>query len=166
MHLVIDIFLDCLKSLASISTEDQFRTAVQQQMNTNELFLNHPKSLAGHLSSNAIQWQTPTIYEKNQCLHSLTFADFQEFCRNFISKMRIKALIQGNVTESHALSVMNKMLDELNFKKIDDVSLDTSLHGSFDQTAFYFKLCFLAIFSPNESAKIADWIALFALQEL
>lgn len=122
MPLVIDIFRDCLKSLASIATEDQFRMAVQQQMNSNEFFLNRPEALAGHLSYNALQWRTPTTYERNQCLHSVTFADFQEFCRNFGSEMRIKALIQGNVTETQALSVMNKMLDELNFKRIDDVS--------------------------------------------
>lgn len=138
--------------------------AIQQQMNSNDFSLNRPETLAGHLSYNAIQWRTSTMYERNQCLHSVTFADFQEFCRNFGTEMRIKALIQGNVIESHALSVMNKMLDELNFKKIGDVSILILLIG-FSQLSIYCSCIFLAVFCPIESAQITNWIELFAMQK-
>lgn len=124
MHLIIDTFRDCLKSLARRSTESQFRVAIQQQLKDNDHFLNQPDTLSAHLSFNATELQTPTVFQKSAELQAITFVDFQVFCRKFGEQMRIKALIQGNVTETHALDIMNTMLNELNFEKIKIVSHD------------------------------------------
>lgn len=142
LHLVVDIFRECLKSLANDSDENQFRVAVQQQLKDNEFFLNQPASLSGHLSFNATRWHIPTIYEKSKCLRAITFGDFQEYCRKFGEEMKIKALIQGNVTESHALGIMNTMLSDLNFRKIEDVS---AFHSKIIQ--FHFMVLLLEFFS-------------------
>lgn len=111
-----------MKSLIHLSSDSQFRMAVQQQLQDNDRFLNQPDTLSTHLSFNVTELQTPTVFSKNTDLQSITFVDFQEFCQKFCEEMRIKALIQGNVTENHALNMMTVMLNELKFKKIENVS--------------------------------------------
>lgn len=122
LHLIVDIFCECMKSLAQMSTERQFRVAVQQQLKDYENFLRQSDQLSLYFSFNAIQWQIPTMFQINTELKAITFADFQEFCQKFGEEMRIKALIQGNVTEHHAHGIINKMLNVLKFKKIENVS--------------------------------------------
>lgn len=122
LHLIVDIFNDCLKSLINNPTESDFNMAIQQQLKFYEKELLEPEMLSFDLRSNITRSKILPIYEKVKYLRSATFVDFQEFCRKFGEMMRVKALIQGNVTESHALSIVNKMLNGMNFKKIDNVS--------------------------------------------
>lgn len=122
LHLTVEIFTDCLKSLLSNPSETEFKMALEQQLSTYETELLGPQTLSSDLGSISRLKDLP-IYEKIKYLRSATFKDFQEFCRKFGEEMKIKALIQGNVTESHALTTINKMLNELNFKKIENVSI-------------------------------------------
>lgn len=97
--------------------------AIQQQLTLNERDLLEPETLSSDLSASLGQSKVPPIYERVKYFRSATFIEFQEFCRKFGAEMRIKALIQGNVTESHARNVMDGMLSALTFNKIEDVSI-------------------------------------------
>lgn len=122
LHLIVDIFRDCLKSLLNNSTEHQFKLAVAEQLKSNQDGSRLPENLSEHLGRNVQKYQRQPIYMETHHLRSVKFEDFQEFCRKFTNEMQIKALIQGNVIKTHALDIINKMLNELEFKKIENVS--------------------------------------------
>lgn len=123
MHLIVDVFSKCLNSLAQDTTEKQFEVFVQQQFKTYENIFLRPKVLSKELRLNIIESHHLPLYEKNQRLNSITFADFQQFCRNYCEQIRIKAIMQGNITEDRALNIMNNVLNELNCGRIKDVRI-------------------------------------------
>lgn len=123
LHLIVDVFSKCLKSLADDSTEEQFNVFVQQQFKIYENIFLRPKALSKELRLNVIQSHHQPLYEKNKRLRSIKFADFQQFCRDYCEQVRIKAIIQGNVTEDRALNIMHNVLNELNCGRVKDVSI-------------------------------------------
>lgn len=167
LHLIVDTFVECLKSLLGNCTESEFKMAIQQQLKLYEKFLFEPETLTDDLSACAAGRRNLPIYEKIKYLCSATFADFQEFYQKFIEKMRIKALIQGNVTKSHALNIVNKMLTELKFEKIENVSIQFEWFFIHDHWFWSFQSfqIFLAIFNRAKSAQIAKRFELFAMQK-
>lgn len=122
MHLLVDVFSKCLKSLADDSTEEQFNVFVQQQFKIYENIFLRPKSLSKELRLNIVQSHHQPLYEKNQRLRSITFADFQQFCRRYCDQVRIKALMQGNINKDHAMEVMENVLNDLKCGLVEDVS--------------------------------------------
>lgn len=122
LHLVVDVFSKCLKSLADDITESQFNVFVQQLFKSHENIFLQPKLLSAHLCLNIIQSLHQPLFEKNKHLRSIKFGEFREFCRNFCTEMHIKALTQGNITEDHALNIMHNILNDLNIRKIENVS--------------------------------------------
>lgn len=123
LHLIVDVFSKCLKSLADDTTEKQFEVFVQQQFKTYENVCLRPKILSKELRLNVIESHHQPLYEKNQRLGSITFADFQQFCRKYCDQVRVKAIMQGNITEDRGLDIMNSVLNELNCGKVEDVSV-------------------------------------------
>ncbi|XP_031625679.1 nardilysin-like [Contarinia nasturtii] len=123
LHLIVDVFSKCLKSLADDTTEKQFEVFVEQLFKTYENIFLRPKVLAKELRLNIIESHHQPLYEKNQRLRSITFSDFQQFCRKYCEKVKIKAIMQGNLTEDRALNIMHNVLNELNCGKVEDLSL-------------------------------------------
>lgn len=122
LHLIIDVFVKCLKSLVDDTTEKQFEVFVQQQYKVYENICIKPNMLANELRLTILEAHHALLCEKNQKLQSIKFADFQQFCKEYTGKLRIKALMQGNLKEDHALEITNKILFELKPEKLDDVS--------------------------------------------
>lgn len=120
-HLIVEVFVKCLKSLANDATEKQFEVFVQQQYKTYENIFIKPKVLGKELRLTILEEHHKLLCEKNQKLRTLTFTDFQEFCRKFTDGLRIKALLQGNLTEAQAQNIMQNVLNELEPKKLNDV---------------------------------------------
>lgn len=123
LHLIVDVFSKCLKSLAQDTTEKQFEVFVQQHFKVYENIFLLPKSLSHELRLNIVESHHLPLYEKNKCLRSITFANFQQFCQKYCEQVRIKAIMQGNLTEDRALNIMNNVLNELNCGKVEDVSI-------------------------------------------
>ncbi|XP_031638507.1 nardilysin-like [Contarinia nasturtii] len=119
LHLIVDVFCKCLKSLADDITEKQFKVFVEQFIDDSEIDLLDTELLR----SNVIKSHIHPVYKKNQRIRSLKFAEFQQFCRKYGDQMRIKALMQGNLTEDHALNIMHNVLNELKYGKVEDLSL-------------------------------------------
>lgn len=122
LHLIVDVFSKCLKSLADDSTEEQFNVFVQQQFQEYQNDFLSPEDLSVELLLNIIHSDHHPLCERNKRLRSIKFGDFQRFCRNFCDQVRIKALIQGNVTKDLALKVVHNVLNELNCGRVEDVS--------------------------------------------
>lgn len=119
---MVDAFSKCLKSLAETITEKQFEVFVQQKFKDYENVVLEPEDFANDLRCYVIDSQDEPIYQMNKRLRSVNFADFQHFCRKFCEQVRIKVIMQGNISKEHALSVMNNVLNELNCGKVADVS--------------------------------------------
>lgn len=117
----MDVFSKCLKSLAQDTTEKQFKVFVEQQFKIYENIFLRPQSLSQELRLNIIESHHLPLYEKNKCLRSITFADFQSFCQSYCEQVRIKAIMQGNLTEDLALNTMHNVLNELNCGQVEDV---------------------------------------------
>lgn len=123
LHLVVEEFCRCLKSLADDSTEEQFKVFVQQQYKTYENTFLNPRDLSNELRLTVTESHHQPLNDKYRRLKSITFDDFQIFCRDFCRQMRIKALIQGNITEKQAQNIAENVLKELNCRKIKNVSI-------------------------------------------
>lgn len=122
LHLIIDVFVKCLKSLVDDTTEKQFEVFVQQQYKMYENIFIKPKVLANELRLTILEAHHALLCEKNQKLQSIKFADFQQFCKDYTSKLRIKALMQGNLNDDQALEITNNIISELKPDKLVDVS--------------------------------------------
>lgn len=121
LHLIVEVFTKCLKALAEEATEKQFQVFVDQQFKTYENIFLKPKVLTKELRLTLVEAHHMPLYEKNQRLRSIGFDDFQKYCRNFCQQMRIKAIMQGNISETHAQTVMQNVLNDLNCGKIENV---------------------------------------------
>lgn len=64
-----------------------------------------------------------TCYERYNLLNSLTLEDLMDFGDKFLKELHIVSVIQGNVTQEHALSVMENILTEIQCQSISDVSI-------------------------------------------
>lgn len=67
-----------------------------------------------------IRW---SLVEKFTILPQITMEDIKEYSKNFTKQMYVQALMQGNLSEESALSVMQSALATLNCKKVEDTSL-------------------------------------------
>lgn len=123
LHLIVEVFTKCLKSLAEDTTDKQFEVFVQQQYKIYENIFIKPKVLGNELRLTIIEEHHQLLCEKNQKLRSVQFGDFQKFCRSYIKELRIKALMQGNISEEQASNIMGNVLKELKPNKVNDVSI-------------------------------------------
>lgn len=123
--MIVDAFTKCLKSLADDVTEEQYRVFVQQQMKVYENIFRKPRSIAKELRLSVVQAHHVPLNEKNRRIKKIDFNDFQTFCRQYCEQVKIKAIIQGNLLEERAQSIMQIVLSNLNCGKINDVSLNS-----------------------------------------
>lgn len=62
-------------------------------------------------------------HDKFRVTSSIRLPDMREFCRQYFRQMKISALIQGNLSEAAAQSIMQLVETNLNCGKIQDVSV-------------------------------------------
>lgn len=101
-----------------------------------------PKALSKELRLNIVQSHHQPLYEKNKRLRSITFADFQQFCRHYCDQVRIKALMQGNIHKDHAMEVMQNVLNDLKCGHVEDVSFCKRIPFKFNFKRIKIFLCF------------------------
>lgn len=123
LHLLVEVFSKCLKSLADDTTERQFDVFVQQLFKQYENLFLKPKAISREHRLSIIEAHRKPLYEKNQRLRSLCFNDFKQFCRDYCKQIKIKAIMQGNLMEDHAKNIMQNMLNELQCGKIENVRI-------------------------------------------
>lgn len=112
-----------MKSLVDDISEDEFKVFVQQQYKVYSNIFQKPSAIGNELRLTILENHHAPLTEKNQLLKNLTYNDFQEYCQNLTKEMKIKAIIQGNLTHDRALNITEKMLETLNCGKVIDVSI-------------------------------------------
>lgn len=60
-------------------------------------------------------------YEKYEALKTLTLEDFQKFAAEFLQRVKIQGLCQGNLTLDAAINIMENVVSHLRPKPIDEV---------------------------------------------
>lgn len=122
LHLLLELYVKGLKSVADDTTEEQFNVFLQQIYKAYENISLKPKAVSKELRLFLLEAHRMPLNEKNQILASINFTEFQQFCRDFCKQLQIKAIVQGNFTKDHALSMMQNALNALDCGKIEDVS--------------------------------------------
>lgn len=133
---MVDVYVKTLKSLATETTEDQFNVFVQQLFKTYENVSLKPKALAKELRLSLIEAHKMPLFQKNQLLPTIRFAEFQHFCRSYFNQMRVKSIMQGNLDKEKAISIMKNVMNILDCNRIENVS----------QTLIHMKVAQLGIF--------------------
>lgn len=121
--MIVDAFTKCLKSLADDVTEEQYRVFLQQLLKVYENIFRKPKSIAKELRLSVVQKHHVPLNEKNRRLKNIDFNDFRTFCRQYCEQVKIKAIMQGNLLEDRAQTMMQIVLSNLECGKINDVSI-------------------------------------------
>lgn len=122
LHHIVDAFVKSMKTLADKVSEEQFRVFVQEKFKDYINVFVNPTSLGKHLRLCVLEAHQVSLIEKKEVLKTLEFEDFQLFCREFLKEVRIESLMQGNLTEDSAKSIMQNVLKILQCHKIKDVS--------------------------------------------
>lgn len=122
LHLLVELYVKGLKSVADDTTEEQFNVFMQQIYKAYENISLKPKAVSKELRLFVLEAHRMPLNERNQFLSSVTFAEFQQFCRDFCKQLQIKAIMQGNLVKDQALSIMQNALNALDCGKIEDVS--------------------------------------------
>lgn len=123
MHLIFDIFSKNLKSLTSEPTEDEFEVFIQQQFVIYERDILDLNSLSRELHSSVVQSHYRPLWEKYKHLRSISFVDFQQFCRSFCEEVQMTALVHGNIDEDYAVNIMENILNDFRCERIENVSI-------------------------------------------
>lgn len=58
-------------------------------------------------------------FEKYSVISEITFEEMKDFSVQFLEKLYVKALIQGNVDKDTALKVTEKFIADLNYAPFD-----------------------------------------------
>lgn len=117
LHLIVEVFTNCLKSLGEETTEKKFRAVLYRHD-----FDEHDEVAVGLYLTIVGDHRVPFYVKNESLLASVKFADFQRFCHSFCQQMRVKALMQGNISKTHAQAIMQNVLDDLDCGKILDVN--------------------------------------------
>lgn len=120
--MAIDVFSKSLKTLVNGPTEEQFNVFVQQQLEIYEKEILNPDTLCKELYSSVVQSHYHPVWEKHKRLRSISFFDFQQFCRSFCVLVEIEASVHGNIGEDHAIEIMQNILNDFHCERTDVVS--------------------------------------------
>lgn len=124
LHLVVDDFTRDFRKLPENVTEEELRNAIQNAFIT-DCDASSVNYYAKQLRTSIIR---PNYLLKPSCDANFRFAksiqlsDFQQFCQRFFKQMKIVALIQGNLSEEAAKSIVQVAETNLDSGKLEEVS--------------------------------------------
>lgn len=122
LHLIVEAFVKAMKTVANNATEEQFRVFWEEKFKDYANVFINPASLGHHLRELVLEKHKVSLLDKRSVLKSIKFADFRQFCGEFLNEVRIESLMQGNVTEQMAKGIMENVLKVLDCGNIQDVS--------------------------------------------
>lgn len=122
MHLVFDIFGKALESVAVGPTEAEFEVFVDQQLEIYEKDILNSELMAEELLSSVLQSQFHPLWEKYKRLRSISFSDFQQFCRTFCEEVKIEAKVHGNFHEDDAVTIVENIANSFQCDRSANVS--------------------------------------------
>lgn len=119
---VVGRFLDCLRNLKNKTTEKQFNIIKENNIKKyGNMFLS-PRLLASDLSRALLGYNRATLIERYEKLLTISYEEFKNYEETFSTKLKLKVLTQGNLTENDAKENVMNILGHLTAAKIEDVS--------------------------------------------
>ena len=74
------------------------------------------------LNVNNLKTKTCTKNEMYNKINNLMFEDLKNFLDSYFNQLKIRILVQGNITKDHAVSIGNLVVDNLNAGRVIDAS--------------------------------------------
>lgn len=116
MNLVLNDITMTLKNIAENVTEEELRENIYHDLNMWTYY-------AVDVRTSIIQTGHALCHDKFRHAKSTTLSEMQVFCHEYFKQMKIVALIQGNLSETAAKSIMQMVETNLGCGKIEDVSV-------------------------------------------
>lgn len=102
--------------------EEDFREAISGFWITyNSMIASSPEGLADDIRMSIIRVGYASSRDIFRCKESIKFSEMQDFCSRFFDRLKISALIQGNITADEAKSVIRTVETNLGSAKIEEV---------------------------------------------
>lgn len=117
LHVVVNDITMELKNFANIVTEEELRKNIHHELDVGVCYY------AMELRSSIARAEHVLCHEQFRMAKSIQLSDMQEFCRKYFKQMKIVGLIQGNLSEDAAKSIMQLVETNLGCGIIEDVSL-------------------------------------------
>lgn len=112
-----------LTNLSETMTDDEFDDALEDELHPHAfLEFAEQQYYTGDLLKSIIQTEHVTYHDLYRCAKQIQYEDMQHFCRHFFKQAKILALIQGNLDEETAISIMQKVRINLGSEKVENVS--------------------------------------------
>lgn len=122
LHLAVHDIVNDMKSFVENVTEDELEVAIKET----GIYENHyalcPHYYIMPLRTSIIQTWHASYHEKFRLARLINSRDMQQFCRQFFKQNKILALVQGNMSDEEAKSIVQMVEADLGCVKIGDVS--------------------------------------------
>lgn len=139
-----------MKLLIDNVDDDKIRTLVDEHIS--ELDQKEPYEVVDELNNALLCAHSIPTFETKRQWRQIRMDDLKTFCRDLCTQMKIIALMQGNVTEEIARSIMQTTLANLDCGKIDNVSFLFILIFFDDDLFCFFSVAEFNEFTCSESA--------------
>lgn len=123
MHLVVEVFGKKLKALADGPTEEEFKFLVENLFESYEKEIIDPIAMADELYYRVMQPQFYPNWDRHKRLHSISFPDFQQFCRSFCEDVEFEAVVYGNMYNDQGIEIIENFLNDFPCKRGENVSI-------------------------------------------
>lgn len=122
---VVDRITKEMKSLIDNVDDDKIRTTIDAYIRALDERVQY--AVADGLTYALVCVHSVSTFEIKQHVRRIQMDDLKTFCRDLWKQMRVIAIMQGNMTEEIAQSIMQTTLTNINCGKIDDVSFCETL---------------------------------------
>lgn len=124
LQLAINDLTRELKNSSENITEEEFNMALHSELAEyySAISMCVQERYTGDLLKSIIRTEYVSCHDLYRHAKSMQFSDLQNLCRRFFEQMKIVALIQGNLTEDAAKSIMLSVETNLGCGRIENVS--------------------------------------------
>ncbi|XP_045474818.1 nardilysin-like [Harmonia axyridis] len=119
LPILVEVISQHLKMMESQLTSDMFEAVKEKLANSYYNKLIKPSTLTKDLRLSLLMDKYFTPTEKFSVISQITFEEMKKFCVQFLEKLYVKALVQGNVDKDTALRVIEKFISDLSYAPLE-----------------------------------------------
>lgn len=103
----VEMYLKELKNILEVVNESSFEQYVNQQKENFIIGLRQVRGLGREYTSKILAEKFHLDYDMFKVLDQINHLDVQRFVPKLLKKMKIKILVQGNITSEHVKRIVN-----------------------------------------------------------
>lgn len=107
MEMFVEMYLKELKNILEVVNESSFEQYVNQQKENFIIGLRQVRGLGREYTSKILAEKFHLDYDMFKVLDQINHLDVQRFVPKLLKKMKIKILVQGNITSEHVKRIVN-----------------------------------------------------------